>query len=345
MIKRCLVTAVAAFAAVGLAPALAQAETVLTFNFYLPKASPFWKGMYGPFVKQVEEESAGRIKIVTPAATLAPPERQWEMIESGVADIAHTVNALQRQRIKLMQIAGLPFTARTAEAGSIALWRTYKRYFEAANEYKGVKLLMAWVIGDDDFQSRETAITTIADLKGMKLRVNPGQQTDTAKALDAIPVTAPVTKFFEMIAGGVVDATVNAPSSAVTMGFARYIKHNTYFDIGYARTGFSLLMNEDSWRKLAAEDRKVIESKIYEPMAANAGRVFDANQKFGRSALAKQGTVLHRASPELTAEFRKRLAFLEDDWLEDAKSRGVDGPAALAYFKRTAEEVYQASKK
>jgi hypothetical protein len=46
----------------------------------------------------------------------------------------------------------------------------------------------------------------------------------------------------------------------------------------------------------------------------------------------------HEAGPELMAILKERVGFYKDNWLADAKSRGVDGPAAYDFYAKTARE-------
>ena len=97
----------AAFAGVlGCAAPRAEADATLTMNVVMPRASSFFIGVYKPWADAVERESQGRIKIVIPAASMAPLARQWEMVTSGIADVALTPNDYLRERM------GEDFTAK-----------------------------------------------------------------------------------------------------------------------------------------------------------------------------------------------------------------------------------------
>ncbi len=44
-------------------------------------------------------------------------------------------------------------------------------------------------------------------------------------------------------------------------------------------------------------------------------------------------------SPEFVDAMLKQWAFLEGEWLENAKKRGIDGAAALAFYRRQAQDL------
>ena len=68
------------------------------------------------------------------------------MVMSGVADIAFMGVLYKRNEWTLPNLCEIPFIGGEPEATSVAVWKTYKKFFEKANEFKGVKLLTFWVL-------------------------------------------------------------------------------------------------------------------------------------------------------------------------------------------------------
>ena len=141
----------------------AAAQTKLTMNISSPPLSAITKAHFKPWKADVERVTEGRISIFVPAASLAPPTRQWSLVASQGADMAMTPNSVQRGRLKLPLLAELPFTTPTAQSASVALWRTQNKFFNGADEYKGMKLLTQWVTAGYSLQSRNRAITKMED--------------------------------------------------------------------------------------------------------------------------------------------------------------------------------------
>ena len=56
--------------------------------------------------------------------------------------------------------------------------------------------------------------------------------------------------------------------------------------------------------------------------------------------LIKQNDIqTHQAGPELMAILKERVSFYKDNWMADAKSRGVDAQAAYDFYAKTAQEA------
>ena len=81
------------------------------------------------------------MKIEFTTTSLGAPPAQFDLVADGVADMAFSIAGYTPDRIKLTQVAELPFVGDSSEAISVALWRTYEKYFVPADEFKGVKLL------------------------------------------------------------------------------------------------------------------------------------------------------------------------------------------------------------
>jgi len=128
-----LVAASAAGAVLG-GPSTAAAQTTLIMDFYLPRGTPFWTDLMKPWADEVEKRTDGRVKVTVPSAPLGSPDRQWDIVTRGVADVVMMSFSFQRQHIKLPVLTSIPLTAETSEGASVALWRTYENYCLAPDE-------------------------------------------------------------------------------------------------------------------------------------------------------------------------------------------------------------------
>jgi TRAP-type C4-dicarboxylate transport system substrate-binding protein len=322
------------------ATAPARADAVLTMNVVMPRASSFFIGVYKPWADAVERESHGRIKVEIPAATMAPLPRQWEMVTSGVADVALTPNDYIRERVKLPFLAELPFLAPNGVAASVALWRTQVKYFAQANEYKDVKLLGVWVNGGNTLQTMKRPITKMEDFQGLKVWVATPNMKQALGDFGATPVTgAAANSMFDYMSGGIVDGAVTGKGSLISFQLARYTKYITFFpgQLGYNAETF--FMNKRKYDSLSAEDKATIDKVSYETLSRMAGQGFVDQDNLADPLIKENGIQTQVASPEFMAQLKSRVAFFKDNWFKDAKSRGIDAQAAYDYFAQNAQEV------
>ena len=338
--------AVAAFGAAGFLAATgpASAETTILFNYFVPPKHPIKLGIVDTWTARVTEGTGGKVKIRHPAKTLAPPPRQWKMVTSGIADATFMFNNFERNRLTLDQVGTLPFTITDAPSTAIALWRTHKKFFEAKNQYKGVKLLGFFMHGGGEFFSLTDPITSVADLARMKVRTPPG---DVAKAMGktgAAVVPTPGVKAFDVVSKGIVDGLVMPISDIWKLKMKPYVKHLTKVPGKVYGAVFSVYMNQGVWDRLPKADQAAIMAASEEKIAAdshNWGKI-DAEAE---AIYRKDGITIRTASPGFTADLKKMWAYLDDAWIARAGKAGVDGKAALAFYRTEAKRVFAARAK
>lgn len=327
-----LVCAVAA-PAILLAATPASAETNILFNRFVPPKHPFNVGMFIPWAKDVAKATNGRVKVEFSSASLAPPPKQWNMVSKGIADAAMLANIFERNRLKLPPIVQIPFTAEKAESRSVALWRTHQKYLAKANEYKGMKLLGQWTLSGAAIHHTKKPIRSVADLKNEKMWVIAGIPNKMFTNLGAVVVSVPGVKMFQVVSKGVVNGAVTSYYPLLAFKLMPYVKHITRAPGGINANSFSFLFSEKKWKKLAKQDRDAILSVSGERIAVNAGRKVDQLDAKARKIGKAKGIKFYNASDSFVSEMKAKLAYVTDDWLKAAKSRGVDGKAALTYYK------------
>ncbi len=340
MTRRSLARILGAMMAVAAGAGAARADATLTMNVAMPRTSSFFLGLYQPWKEAVERESHGHIKVEMPAASLAPLGRQWDMVSSGVADVAMIPDDFIRQRVKLPFLAEIPFLAPNSIAGTVAIWRTQQKYFAAAHEYKGMKLLGIWLNGGNTLMTVPHAVTKLEDFKGLKLWVGAQSTKSAVEAFGATPVPSEGgNSMFDYVSGGIVDGSVTGEGSLISFQIARYIKYITIFPGQLGYSVFSFFMNEKAYDKLAPEDKAVIDRVSLETISRQVAEGFVEQDKRGEDAVKQYGIAVSHAAPEFMAALAPRIDFFKSEWLASAKERGIDGAAAYDYFAKTAKEL------
>ena len=311
----------------------AGAETKILFNRFVPPKHPFNTGMFVPWAKDVGKATEGRVKVEFSAGSLAPPPKQWNMVSKGIADAAMLANIFERNRLKLVSLAQLPFAAEKAETRGVALWRTHQKHLAKANEYKGMKLLGQWTISGAAIHHTKKPIRSLADLKNEKMWVIAGIPNKMFTNLGAVVVSVPGVKMFNVVSKGIVNGTVTSNYTMLAFKYMRYTKHITRFPGGINANTFSFLFSEKKWKRLSQKDKDAIWSVSAERIAVNAGRMVDKLDAKARKIAKSKGVEIVNASPEFVAAMKAKLGYVTTDWLKAAASRGVDGPTALAYYQ------------
>ncbi|MDS9469890.1 TRAP transporter substrate-binding protein DctP [Paracoccus sp. MBLB3053] len=324
-----------AASAVMLAPAFAApalAQTQLIFNSYLPPHDELYQIAIRDFAAAIEEESGGEIKITIPDTTLAPSDRQYEMVRDGIADMAIVSTGGVPQLVTMNKIGDLPFNSPSARAASIALWETYNKYFLPFDEFKGVKVLSTSVLpGRQILSVGKLQAESVADLKGAKLWSPPGALSETVKKLGAVPVNSEFTDLQEYVTKGTVDAMVMAPNSAKGARVLEYVTGMTEVPGGLGSLSFAVFISQERWDQLTSDEQQAIE-RAAKDLPARSGAAADAVLAKLAPEMEKVPTVTLEGAP--LDEFRSLLEARIEEWKERAAKKGLDNPDEVLAFYR-----------
>ena len=180
---RFLAALAATLALVAGAPA--HAQTVLTMSSWVPPTHSLTRDVLMVWAKQVEQATNGRVKFeMLPKHPSAPPGT-FDAVRDGLVDVSFVTASYTPARHPLPLMAELPGAGATAEINSVAFSRIHWKYFQPANEYKGVKLLGVFTHGPGQMFTVKKQVTSVADLAGMKIRTGGGM-AEAAARCDAI---------------------------------------------------------------------------------------------------------------------------------------------------------------
>lgn len=320
----------------GLAATPAAAETEITMNVWFPRVTAFYTDYMMGWANAVEANSNGGIKVNVPAQSMAPPPGQLQLLLDGGADVVMIINAYHNDKFMLPMVGALPFTADSEEGAHVALWRTYEKFFADVGEYKGLKVLGLTMPSANAIQSLGDPITSVADFKGRKVRTDPGPMLGFLEQAGATPVVRPANESFELMSGGVIDASLMTGEGAMSLDYLQFLKNVTTFPGGLGRFVFTFAMSQEKWDTLTPEEQKIVEDAAGEALGRAYGQLLDKREEMAATAHAEAGVNVIEANEAQTAEFKDALDFLTQGWIAGATAKGADGAAAYEYFVTTA---------
>jgi TRAP-type C4-dicarboxylate transport system substrate-binding protein len=281
------------------------------------------------------------VKFNIPPKSLAAPPDQYDGVVNGVMDAAIQFNQFISNKVTGIQVGQLPFIGtESAESGSIALWRTYQKFFADKNEYGPVKLLAVYATNGAEFWSMtDKPITTIEDLKSRKMWALPGVTANIIKGTGSAVVAGPAVQMLEIISKGVVDGYTGVPYSSVTQFKLKdYTKSGTIFKRKIFTPTFSFFVHEKKWNAISAADRKAIVALSGEKISRHFGQVQDAVQNKAREQLLKGGLEVVKGDDAVLAQLEAIGQPMTDAWIKKVAAMGIDGKAVIAYYKSVLAE-------
>ncbi len=311
----------------------AQAQTTLTMSSWLPPSHIITKDMMLGWSKQVEEATQGRVKFNLLPKAVASPPGTFDAVRDGLADVSLSVHGYTPGRFPMTKMAEFPFLGDSAEAISVAYYRTYMKHMAKLDEHKGVVLLGLMTHGPGQMYSTNKAMTTLADVNGMKIRVGGGLVVDITKAIGAVPLLKPASETYEVLKSGIADGIWFPKDSVPAFKLTPLIKHMTVVPGGLYNVSFGLWMNEAKFKSLSKADQDAIMKVSGENYARMAGKVWDREDDEGLRQMNRALVDIRSASSTLVGEIKAKTDGLENAWYAEAKAKGVDGAAVMAEFR------------
>jgi TRAP-type transport system periplasmic protein len=308
----------------------AEAEYNLKLHHFLPPMSMAHTQFLEPWAKKVEADSNGRIKIdVYPAMQLGGKAPQlFDQVRKGIVDISWTVAGYTPGRFPKMTSFELPFIPGTAKATSMALQEYAET--EMQNELKDVHLIATHTHAPGSFHSRDKAIKTLEDIKGLKVRAPNKVMSDAFNTIGANTIFLPVTEMPSALSKGVIDVAVLPYEVVLPTKIYELVKHHTEFKGAglYANT-FIFSMNKDLYDNMPADLQKVIDDNSGITLAGHIGDLFDNYEVFARKYAVDQGNSFDYIEGAEHQRWEKAMAPVTEQWLQDMNKDGYDGQRLL----------------
>jgi TRAP-type C4-dicarboxylate transport system substrate-binding protein len=337
--RRLVLAAAVAALVVAFAPQPAVAQTVLTMSSWVPPTHHLTRDVLSVWAANVEKATNGRVKFqMLPKHPSAPPGT-FDAVRDGLVDVSFVTASYTPARHPLPLLGELPGAGATGEINSVAFSRIHWKYLQAANEYKGVKLLGVFTHGPGQIFTVGKPVRSVADLAGMKIRSGGGISESAAKVLGASPFFKPASDSYEILSSGIADGIFFPLESIKSFNLDKVVKYATLFPGGFYSSSFGFFMNEDKWNKLPKQDQDAILSVSGEALARLAGRSWDAADRIGLESLKAANVTIIEASPEFVADVRKRTEPLVQEWIKSANAKGIDGAKVYAEFHEELKKV------
>jgi TRAP-type C4-dicarboxylate transport system substrate-binding protein len=319
------------FLAAPLSVSVANAETVLTVSSWASPKHAMNASVFPWMNDELKACSGGSLSLKVEYG-LASPLAQYDTVRDGVADLNWMVHGYTPGKFETTKLAELPGLYGKSETVSAAFQATWEKHLSAANEAKGVEILTNFVHGPGMVHTLKP-ISSFKDLKGMKLRVGGGVANDIGRVLGVAGVNVPAPKVYETLSSGVADGVFFPMETMHAFKVAEIVKHTYRNTDGIYTTSFAIAMNKDTYDGLSSSHRKCIDDMRGVKMAAKVGSYWDAADDLGMAEGLKVGLVVTDASDADKAYFKELTAGIETEVLAAIDGRGVDGKAALAFFK------------
>ena len=252
----------------------------------------------------------------------------YDGVSKGVADIGLGAPSYDPGRFPLTSGVSLPVGFKTATVASRTLWALTQEF--KPKEFEEFKVIAMFTTEPGYIQSR-TAVASLADLKGMKLRA-AGTGVPVLKALGASPVGMPMPEVPESVQTRVIDGTMTSREVLKDFKLAGALKYVT--DYPTVVVSFAAVMDAKRWAQLPADVQKVIDA-LGPEMAVWTGHYHDRENVGAALEWAKKehGLKIVSLAAGERAQWDARLKPMEEDWVKEMNAKGLPAEKYLARLR------------
>src|ERR1700733_6677898 len=205
----------------------------------------------------IEEKTSGRLQIrVFHSRQLGEEKETIEQTRAGAIDLNRTNVALIGTFVPAMNVLAMPFLFRSIEHLQKVLDGPIGDEILGSFEPYGFVGLAFYDSGARSIYNSVRPIRTLADIKGLRLRVQQSQlMSDMIKALGAEPVELPYGQVITGLATRLIDGAENNWPSFVTTDHYKFAGYYTLTE--HTMSPEVLVMSKKAWESLSADDRKL----------------------------------------------------------------------------------------
>ena len=290
-------------------------QQVLKFASPSPARAPINWRFLRPWTKKVTADSDGALKVeLKTGRKLATALNVYDRVVANVAQIGWA-GLLLSGKFQRSLVTGLPFLLNNSEEGSLALWRLYAKGI-IKSEYGEVKPLALTTFPMLGFHTRKKPIKSLADVKGLRIRMTSRLSAQLLKVLGAAPISIPFFDQYQALNRGIIDGTLAQWTIFYPFKLDEVTKHHLE---GLRMGGFPgmVFITHKIYDGLTAASRRAIDANSGEKFSRDFGKFWDGAQTQGRDYVAKKsGHTITKISPEDEAEWRERMKPITTQWIK-----------------------------
>jgi tripartite ATP-independent transporter DctP family solute receptor len=244
--------------------------------------------------EEVKRQTAGRVLIdVFPSSQLGKETEINQGLTMGTVDIIYTGMAFAGRTLPALSLSSAPFVFRDH-----AHWQAFRAsplWRELANQYEaksGGNQIVGYTYYGLRHMTSNKPITKPEDMKGLKLRVPDAPIFMMfPKAVGANPTPIAFAEVYLALQNGTVDAQENPLPTIDAKKFYEVQKYITL--TGHITESLVTVVSGLAWQRLSTEDRKIVESVLWDASTRASAEILDAENKLA-DEFVKRGKIVNK---------------------------------------------------
>ena len=296
----------AAVAALALSAGPADAQKTLKYAHFQPAKDDQPKHAAAlAFKEHVEKATNGSIKVeIYPAGQFGKDQPTMEAVKLGTLEMAVAHDGAIATVYKPIGVLGIPFLYENHEHA----WRVYdspwlKDFGADMQKKTGIRMLGLADNGVRHFTNSVRPIVTPADMKGMKIRIQPSPVFQAlVESLGASASAIPWAELPTALQQKVVDGQENSVTNILAASLYQHQKFATLD--GHVWSVHAYLINDRFYNGLSATEKKAVDEGTAKAIAIHR-KMTSEQDRNAKPILEKNGMQVTTLTPAQVGEFRK----------------------------------------
>ena len=332
-----------AFALSLVAASVQAAPIVLKVASPWPENHP--ANVNGPelFMKEITDATHGQVKFeFYPAGQLGKPATSLQLVESGGIDFLLAAAPYTPDKLPLSEVGGLPGMGNSACQVSNAMLKLLGPDGILTKVEYGPLGLHPLYVGSPpayEVMTSHKRVTSIADMKGLRLKAAGGPEADALRALGAVPVQMNSVEVYQSVETGILDGRIG-PYASVPALHEEKIFH--YATVGAAVGNFVavFVINENKWKSLPKNVQVAIEHAAQSAQEKSCNFWDESGQKAVHELSEKNGWKFYQLTAKQKQHWLEVMEPVQKKWANDMDQAGKPGTKVLEALKAALRETH-----
>ena len=279
-----------------------------------PKSLDTIYGTAETFAKLVSDMSGGKFAIqVFAAGEIVPPLATLDAVQSGTVECTHTASNFFAGKDETFAFNGIPFSLNSRQ---MSAWMFDGNGLKLMREFYKNYGVISFPMGNTGAQMGgwfRKEINSIADLKGLKMRVSGLVSGKVYERLGVVPQTIAGGDIYPALERGVLDAVeFSGPFDDQKLGFYKVAPHYYYPGWHDGSPQLDLFVGQKAYDALPSEYKAMLEAAASHAHVVMQAK-YDARNPPALKQLVSLGAKLHRFPQEVVAAGYKEAMALYDE--------------------------------
>lgn len=313
---------------------------VLTFHHFLSSnASPHTK-IFEPWARNLEKLSNGRIKVeIFPAMSMGgKPNELYKQARDGSSDIVFTIAGYSPGVFPRTEVFELPTIHKN---NSLKTAFAIKENFDLIkDDFKDVKPLLIAVAGNYFLDTVSKKVTSLSDMKSLKVRSPSRTGGWYIEELGAEPVGMPLPDVPQSFAKNAIDGAILPMEIFPAFKFQQLTKYSIQLHDGggFGNSVAVILMNRDRFESLPKDLQDIVEKSAGDDLITKYGQLMIDLEKPGKQLQIESGGEIITISEDETKKFDLAGERVVQRWVKEMNEKSIDGQIIVDAARKSISE-------